>query len=523
MSGVVQLLWQQVKLSQSFPYPILLLLICLPILITWYFFTTKNSKKNLPPSPPKLPILGNLHQLGPFPHRSLLTLSKQHGPLMLLHLGSVPALVVSSSDAAREITKTHDLSFTNRRELWINRKLFYNLKDVAVAPYGDYWRKMKSIFTLHLLSNNRVQSFRTVREAEIAKMVGAIEKACKSSNSSISLNFSELSFSLTFELVQMAALGTKNVGEEMKAKFQNILTDFMVLVSGFDVGEYIPWLSWVSRFTGRVAEADRVAKGLDEILDAVVQEHMDRLGKDIINDENEGKGDFVDIMLKIQKDEASGISIDRDSIKAMILDVFVGGIDTTTTVLEWEMTELLRHPKVMKKLQAEIRKVAKNKPRVTEDDLEKMPYLKAVVKETLRLYPPIPIPFPRVASEDVKVIGYDISAGTIVILNLWAIGRNPNSWDKPEEFYPERFLNSTLDYMGNDYEFIPFGSGRRRCPGINFAIANNEIVLANLLHKFDWKLPEGVRGEDLDMNEIVGLAIHRKVHLLAVPTLAIST
>lgn len=198
--------------------------------------------------------------------------------------------------------------------------------------------------------------------------------------------------------------------------------------------------------------------------------------------------------------------------------MFAAGTDTTYTVLEWAMSELLRHPTIMKKVQNEVRGIARGKPSIAEADLQEMHYLKALIKETLRLYPPIPLLVPRESTQDVKIKGYDIAAGTLVFTNAWAIGRHPALWDEPEEFRPERFLNSSVDFKGHDFQLIPFGAGRRGCPGIQFAMTTNELVLANLVHKFDWALPDGARAEDLDMTQRTGLTIHRKVPLLAVAT-----
>lgn len=182
------------------------------------------------------------------------------------------------------------------------------------------------------------------------------------------------------------------------------------------------------------------------------------------------------------------------------------------------MTELLRHPKALKDLQTEVRTIANGKLQITEQDLEKMKYLKAIIKETLRLHPPIPLLIPRKATNDTKVMGFDVEAETMVITNAFAIGRDHLLWDEPEEFRPERFLNSCIDFRGHDFQLIPFGAGRRGCPGISFAIATNETVLANLMLKFHWDLPNGAKGSDLDMTECTGLTIHRKVPLRAVAT-----
>uniref|UniRef100_A0A2N9GUQ0 Cytochrome P450 n=1 Tax=Fagus sylvatica TaxID=28930 RepID=A0A2N9GUQ0_FAGSY len=460
--------------------------------------------------------MGNLHQLGLQPHRSLRALAQRHGPLMLLHFGSVPTLVVSSADAAQEIMKTQDLIFANRPKSSMFDKLVYNYRDVAMAPYGEYWRQMKSILVLHLLSNKRVQSFRAVREEELSLVIEKIKLQC------CSVNLSEVFAKLTNDVVCRVALGRKFVGGENGRKFKELLGELMELLGVFSLGDYIPWLSWVSRVNGLNARAEKVAKQFDDFLEEVIEEHINchNKGSDghVVSQENEDQKDFVDVLLWIQKENIIGFPIDRVSIKALILDAFAAGTETTYIVLDWAMIELLRHPKIMKKLQNEVRGIIGNKKDITEDDLVKMHYLKAVIKETLRFHPPIPLLVPRQSIQDAKTQGYDIAAGTQVIINAWAIGRDPASWDEPDEFQPERFLTSSIDFRGHDFQLIPFGAGRRGCPGIAFSIAMIELVLANLVHNFDWTLPGGAKGEDLDMTECVGITIHRKSPLIAVAT-----
>uniref|UniRef100_A0A2N9GV61 Cytochrome P450 n=1 Tax=Fagus sylvatica TaxID=28930 RepID=A0A2N9GV61_FAGSY len=448
------------------------------------------------------------------PHRSLRALAQRHGPLMLFHIGSKPILVVSSANAAREIMKTHDLVFANRPKSRIAEKLLYNYKELASAPYGDYWRQMKSILVLHLLSNKRVRSFRAVREEELSLVIEKIKLQC------CSVNLSEVFAKLTNDVICRVALGRKYNGGEGQMKFKELLEEFLELLSVYSVGDYIPWLSWVSRVNGLDARMEKVAKQFDDFLEGVIEEHINchNKGSDshVASHENEDQKDFVDVLLWIQKENIIGFPIDRVSIKALILDAFVAGTETTYTVLEWAMTELLRHPKMMKKLQNEVRVIDGTKKDIIEDDLDKMHYLKAVIKEVLRLHPPFPLLVPRESIQDAKTQGYDIAAGTQVIINAWAIGRDPMSWDEPEEFQPERFLNSSIDFRGHDFQLIPFGAGRRGCPGINFSMATIELVLANLVHYFDWTLPGGAKGEDLDMTECIGLSIHRKFPLIAV-------
>ncbi|KAH6773431.1 cytochrome P450 [Perilla frutescens var. hirtella] len=460
-----------------------------------------------PPSPSKLPIIGNLHQLGSLPHRNLHSLVKKHGPLMLLHFGSVPVLIVSSADSAREVMKTHDLIFANRPAFKAFEKLIYGCTDVVTAPYGEYWRQIKSILVLQLLSNKRVQSLRSIREEETALFVNKIRES-----SGEVVNLSAIFAEFTNDGIGRSAFGRRYSDSENGKKFLRVMMDMMELFGCINIGDFIPWLSWIGRVNGFDKRLDTTATEMDQVLESMIQECL-QAQKDKNNGEN-----IIDILLQIyHPNTTADASIDRNTLKSLILDLFIGGTDTISTTLEWVMTELLRHPTMMEKLQGEVREIIKQEEEeITDDDLEKMHYLKAVVKEALRVHPPLPLLVPRVASKDVQIKGFDISAGTVVMINAWSIGRDPVSWDDPEKFMPERFLNSSIDFRGLDFELIPFGAGRRGCPGITFAVVAIELVLANLMHKFDWKLADGVQGKDLDMNESPGLTAHRALPLLAV-------
>ncbi|KAG5523001.1 hypothetical protein RHGRI_034970 [Rhododendron griersonianum] len=480
----------------------------LVFLLKWLSITARPPPKNPPPSPRKLPLIGNLHQMGPFPHRSLHSLSQAHGPLMLLHFAAAPVLVASSATAAHDIFKTHDLVISNRPKSTISEKILYGGKDVVFSPYGEYWRQMRSICVLQVLSSKRVQSFCDVREEETSLTIKKI-----SDSGSDVVNLSKLIVELTGNVVCRAALGRKydgigGRGGGARRGFEEVLGEVMELAGYFDIGDFAPWLKWVNRVNGVYGRAERLAKELDEFMEGVVEEHEGR--------ERKGGQDLVDVLLAIQRENMVEIPLQRDSIKALILDIFAAGTDTTSATIEWVMTELLRHPQAMKKLQAEVRLIAQPNQPVIEDDLDQMPYLKAVIKETLRLHPPIPIIVPRESTKDIQVKGYDIAAGTRVLVNAWAIGQDPASWDEPEEFRPERFLNGrSIDFRGQDFEFIPFGAGRRGCPGIQFAAVLNELAVANLVHKFDFALPDGV---ELDVSEAQAITVHKKFPLLLVAT-----
>ncbi|KAM0012570.1 putative cytochrome P450 [Helianthus debilis subsp. tardiflorus] len=471
----------------------------LALLLLNTIFSSSKSRNNLPPSPPKLPLIGNLHQLGSSPHRALQAMAQSYGPLMMIHLGTVPILVASSVDAAKEIMKTHDLIFSNRPQQNIPNKLFYACKDIAFSKYGEYWRQVKSIAVLHLLSNKRVYSYQHVRDEEMSLMMEKIRRANGSA-----INLTELLISLTNNVVCKVALGRTYEDR----KFKNLFERTMELLGSFSVGSYIPSLKWVDRLSGLERKADKVANEFDEFLESVIDEHVNN--KDV---KVEGK-DLVDILLEFQREDVKGFRLQRDMIKAIIMDIFTAGTDTTFTSLEWAISELLTHPRAMKKLQQEALEMGQARSLIAEDDVDKMPYLKAIFKETLRLHTPIPL-LPRESIKGIKLNGYDIQSGTQVLINAWAIARDPSTWEEPEEFIPERFLKSPVDYKGFHFELIPFGAGRRGCPGIHFAMVVNELLLANLVYKFDLAL---VGEKGLDMSETNGITVHKKCPILVSAT-----
>jgi cytochrome P450 len=193
--------------------------------------------------------------------------------------------------------------------------------------------------------------------------------------------------------------------------------------------------------------------------------------------------------------------------------MLVGGTDTTSASAVWAMTALIKNSRVMKKVQEEIRNSRDKKDFLDEDDIQNLSYLKAVIKETFRLYLPGPLLVPRESREKCTIGGYQIPANTILYVNAWAIHRDFDIWKDPEEFYPERFLENSINFNGQDFELIPFGAGRRICPGISMGVALLELILANLLYSFDWELPQGLVKEDIDTERCVGITQHKKNHL----------
>jgi cytochrome P450 len=200
-------------------------------------------------------------------------------------------------------------------------------------------------------------------------------------------------------------------------------------------------------------------------------------------------------------------------------DIFIAGSDQPATAIIWAMAEMIKDPRVMKKAQAEVRLIYERRGKVDETCIDELKYLKTIIKEALRMHPPGALLLPRESGQACKIDGYHIPIKSRVIINAWAIGRDPEYWIEPERFYPERFIDSSVNFYGTNFEYIPFGAGRRICPGLNSAIANMELALALLLYHFDWKLPGGMKSEDLDMTELFGVSVTRKDHLYIIPTM----
>ncbi|KAJ7946409.1 Cytochrome P450 [Quillaja saponaria] len=258
--------------------------------------------------------------------------------------------------------------------------------------------------------------------------------------------------------------------------------------------------------TGLKRKLKRLQKEAGKIIDTVVDEHREKAKHGKIEDE-----DLVDVLLRVQQAGSLDIEITTNSMKAVIWDIFSAGTDTSSTIIEWAMSEMMKSPRVMKKAQAEIRQALEGKKEIHETDLAELHYLNSVIKETFRLHPPAPLLLPREnRSESCKIDGYEIPIKTKVIVNAWAIGRDPKYWHDAESFIPERFSDNTIDFKGTNFEFIPFGAGRRMCPGISFGLADNELPLASLLYYFNWELPNKMKPEDLNMTEAFGATAGRK-------------
>lgn len=262
-------------------------------------------------------------------------------------------------------------------------------------------------------------------------------------------------------------------------------------------------------------------------MEEIVTEHEQASGGEQNEDHHHHHHDFIHIMLSLlhqpmdlhQEDQNHEDVLDRASLKAIVLDMIAAATDTSAVLVEWSLSELLKNPRVMKNLQHELQNIVGMNRTVQESDLTKLTYLDLIIKETLRLHPVAPLLIPRESMDDVSINGYYIRKKSRIMVNVWAIGRDPKVWsDNADMFYPERFIDSNIDIRGHDFELLPFGSGRRGCPGMNLGMTTVKYVIAQLVHCFSWKLPGGMSPNDLDMNEKFGLSVPRVKHLLAVPT-----
>uniref|UniRef100_A0ACD5UXL7 Uncharacterized protein n=1 Tax=Avena sativa TaxID=4498 RepID=A0ACD5UXL7_AVESA len=435
---------------------------------------TKHPRLMLPPGPWQLPVIGSLHHLvRGLPHRTMRDLSLRHGSLMLLRVCERVAIVVSSAEAVREIYKGNEALFSERLSSPGIDELSRHGQGIIFAPYGNHWRLLRRILVTELLSARRVEAFRGIREEAAARLVSSVQ----ASGGGL-VNINELLDEFMTDSAVRAIFGDRL---PERAAYMKIVKQGVNLSSLFDLRDLFP-SSWLVRLLPRSgSKAERHRREMFRLMDDILKTHQERRA---LIDENDEQ-DMVDVLLKVQKEGAMGVSLTNGVIRAVLIDVLGAALDTTSVALQWAMAELMANPRVMQRVQSETRSVVTGQAIVQESALKDMHYLKAVIRETLRLHPPASF-FTRLCLQDCKINGYDVPRGVTVITNVWAISRDPNYWDDPDKFKPERFEGEgVVDFGGLDFEFTPFGVGRRICPGIGFAHANIEMALASLLYHFD--------------------------------------
>ncbi|KAF8032387.1 hypothetical protein BT93_D1335 [Corymbia citriodora subsp. variegata] len=459
-----------------------------------------------------LPFIGNLHHfIGLPPHLRLRDLAKTYGPIFHLQLGELSVVTISNPKLAEQVLKTHELTFAQRPKFVFMEMTIY--PNMIFSPYGEYWRQMRKICVTELLSTPRVRSFKSIREEEARDLVDDMRSLSRSP-----FNLSEKIFGFSNSVLSKAAVGKRCKQQEA---FIALLEESVALTGGFGVAEIFPSLKILTRLSSMKSKMDMLLGKMDKIFDSIIEEHkMERDRFSRINDDDAlgGGEDILDVLLRLEQSKEVEFHPTADDIKGLILELFGAGSYSSSATMEWTMSELIRNPKLMAKAQAEVRQALKGKHHVEESDLNELNYLKAIIKETLRLHPPAPL-IPREAIEETEIDGYRVPVNSRIIVNALTLGRDPDYWTNPEMYEPERFLESSVDFKGTHFQFLPFGSGRRSCPGAAFAYANIELPLASFLYHFDWKLPNGKALEELDMTETFELVVRRKndLNVIAIP------
>ncbi|KAL0424486.1 UNVERIFIED_CONTAM: cytochrome [Sesamum radiatum] len=494
-----------------------LIFFIIPLLFLFVLSRRSFRRKPYPPGPKGWPVIGNMPMMDQLTHRGLAKLAKQYGGVLHLRMGFLHMVAISSPDAARQVLQVHDNIFSNRPANIAISYLTYDRADMAFAHYGPFWRQMRKLCVMKLFSRKRAESWDSVRD-EVDGMIRAVAK-----NTGTAVNVGELVFGLTKNIIYRAAFGSSS--HEGQDEFIRILQEFSKLFGAFNIADFIPWLGWMDP-QGLNKRLTKARASLDGFIDSIIDDHIQKK-KSGSDEAVVVEADMVDELLAFYSDEAkvsesedlqNSIKLTRNNIKAIIMDVMFGGTETVASAIEWAMAELMRSPEDLKKVQEELTNVVGLARNVEEPDFDKLIYLRCCLKEVLRLHPPIPLLLHETA-QDATVSGYHIPARSRVIINAWAIGRDESSWEDAEKFKPARFLRDGVpDFKGSNFEFIPFGSGRRSCPGMQLGLYALEMAVAHLLHCFRWELPDGMKPNDLDMSDVFGLTAPLAERLVAVPT-----
>ncbi|KAL1540363.1 cytochrome P450 81Q32-like [Salvia divinorum] len=479
-------------------------LIYLPLIIPLFIFTKHllHKLQNLPPSPLlRLPFLGHLHLLKNPLHRSLAAISHRHGPVVLLHLGSRRVLLVSSPSAADDCLSKNDIIFANRPRLLVGKHLGYNYTSLVWSSYGDHWRNLRKVSSLEVLSAQRLQILQGIRVDEVRTMVRALNRASEERKL---VDMKAMFFEVTMNVVMRMIAGKAYYGrsadkKEEGRRFREIVAETMRLMAASNKGDYLPWLG-DGGVEKRMVELHRER---DSFMQELVEEC--RMRRRSYGGENKT---MIEMLLALQDKEPEYYT--DELIRSLMLSLLIAGTDTSSGTMEWALSLMLNNPHVLKKAQAEIDGQVGNARLLDESDLADLPYLRSIISETLRMYPAAPLLVPHESSAECVVRGYRVPAGTMLLVNVWAIQNDPGNWEDAAEFRPERFEVS--DPGGGGWRRMPFGAGRRRCPGEALAMRILGLGLGAVVQCFDWER-EG--GKLVDMSEGGGVSLPRAAVLKA--------
>nr|QNS29959.1 cytochrome P450 [Nothapodytes nimmoniana] len=483
--------------------------ICLLLLHKLY----QRLRFKLPPGPRPLPVVGNIYDVKPVRFRCYADWAKVYGPIFSVYFGSQLNVVVCNSELAKEVLKDKDQHLADRQRDRMQSQFSRNGQDLIWADYGPHYVKVRKVCNLELFSAKRLESLRPIREDEVTALVESIFKdSINSENSGEALLLREHLGSVSLNNITRLTFGKRFINskgelDEQGQEFKGIVSNGGRLSAKITAAEHVPWLRWMffghnKAFSQHTARRDRLTR-------VIMQEHTLRRTAT-----GGSKQHFVDALFSLKEQ----YDLSEDTIIGLLWDMITAGMDTTTISVEWAMAELVKNPRVQKKAQEELDQVVGSDRVMSESDISKLTYLQSVAKEALRLHPPTPLMLPHKANANVKIGVYDIPKGTVVNVNVWAIGRDPAIWKDPLEFRPERFLEEDVDMKGHDFRLLPFGAGRRVCPGAQLAINMVTSMLGHLLHHFSWSPPQGVKPQDIDLSENSGRVTYMLVPLKAVAT-----
>ncbi|XP_019450890.1 PREDICTED: isoflavone 2'-hydroxylase-like [Lupinus angustifolius] len=496
--------------ASSWVIPTSIFLISFLLMITKFTKQTqiKNKKhKIFPPSPPAIPMIGHIDLIKQPLHRTLDKLTQKYGDIIFLKLGTRNVLAVSSPSGVEECLTKNDIIFANRPRTLAAKHLNYNSMTVGFSSYGDHWRNLRRLTTLELFSSNRLAMFTTVREQEVQLVVKQIFQDCKGKLSTVNLRerLVELSFNIMLRVISgKRYYGQHAVAQEGK-EFQMLMKEFAELQGNENLIDFFPILKLID-FKGMTKKMVKMMNKMDNFLQMLVDEHERNRAITEVKDPKHMT--LIDVMLDLRQTEPEFYT--NETVKGVILSMLVAGAETSATTLEWGMALLLNHPKVLNKVKVEIQThVTHQDQLLNESDSMKLTYLHNVITETLRLYPVAPLLIPHESAIDCKVCGYDIPQGTMLLVNLWTLQRHPDVWADPTRFMPERFEGGAC---GEVYNMIPFGLGRRACPGAVMAKRFMGHALGALIQSFEW---DRIGEDEINMEDGVGLTMPKVEPLVA--------
>ncbi|KAL3536917.1 hypothetical protein ACH5RR_000283 [Cinchona calisaya] len=479
------------------------------VLITSNFRFRKSAR--LPPGPYPFPIIGNILQLGLNPHQSLAKLSKAYGPLMSLKLGSRTAIVVSSPALAKEVLQKHDQILSSRTVPNAVHIFDHPKMSIVWLPPSTQWRNLRKICKEQMFALQKLNASQGLRREKLQQLYDYFYKCSVARKS---LNIGEVAFTTTLNLISSTFFSVDFANYDdfnCSQVFKEIVHGVLKNVGTPNPADYFPYLKVLDPKGIRRSTKHCFLK-LYGIFDDIIDERL------LVRDSSESrKDDLLEALLDYTMKNKSEFS--RNDLKGLLLDLFLAGTDTSASTVEWTIAELIRNPRKLEKARAELTSVIGKKQKIfQESDISRLPYLQAVIKESFRLHPPAPFLVPHKAQADVEINGYTVPKNAQLLVNIWATGRDSNVWSDPEMFVPERFLQSEMDVRGQHFELIPFGSGRRICPGLPLAYLMVHLMVAILIHNFELKLEDGmIRVEDMDMDEVFGLTIQKAVPLKVIP------